>query len=127
MSTMDSVDLTINSKPGKYRGLRDSDVVISASAHDFEPESLAAFKSWFKEWNKEVYTVGPLIPSKPTTFVVPSNNARGSGLVEKFLDKAFAEYGPKSAVLVSSMSSTSRYLFMKYRRLDLIRVPVLAQ
>ncbi|PPQ73094.1 hypothetical protein CVT25_007907 [Psilocybe cyanescens] len=80
-------------------GLRDSDAVISASAHDFEPESLEAFKSWFKEWNKEVYTVGPLIPSKPTTFLIPSNNAQGS--IEQFLDKALKDYGPKSAVLIS--------------------------
>ncbi|PPQ89303.1 hypothetical protein CVT25_000370 [Psilocybe cyanescens] len=83
----------------RYRGLRDSDAVISASAHDFEPESLEAFKSWFKEWNKEVYTVGPLIPSRPTTFLIPSNNGQGS--IEQFLDRALADYGPKSAVLIS--------------------------
>ncbi|KAH9476166.1 UDP-glucosyltransferase 45 [Psilocybe cubensis] len=84
-----------------YRGLRDSDVIISGSAQDFEPETLEAFKSWFTEWNKKVYVVGPLIPSKPTTFVIPSNDAQNTGLVETFLDKALAEHGRLSTVLLS--------------------------
>lgn len=61
-----------------------------------------ALKAWFaKEWNKDVYTVGPLLASKPTKYGVSSNNGSLSSEIEVFLDKSLKQYGEKSLVLVS--------------------------
>lgn len=79
------------------------DAVFSLTAYDFEPVSVDAFKSWIaEEWNKEVYAVGPLLASKPTTYGIASDSTIISSEVETFLDKSLKEYGEKSLVLVSS-------------------------
>ncbi|PPQ87580.1 hypothetical protein CVT25_006080, partial [Psilocybe cyanescens] len=101
-----------------YNGLKECDVGFSLSAYDFEPESIDALKSWFaEEWKKEVYTVGPLLASKPTTSSVApdiktiangngnsnghSNGDPSSSEIQAFLEKSLKEYGEKSLVLIS--------------------------
>lgn len=86
------------------RGLKECDAAFSLSAYDFEPVSLDALTSWFAEWNKEVYTIGPLLPSRPTTYGISSDSSQSSGEVQEFLEKALKEYGQKSVVLVRSIN-----------------------
>lgn len=75
-------------------------------------------KSWFaEEWNKEVYTVGPLVPSKPTTYMIaaPEKSSLSSD-IEAFLDKSLKEYGEKSLVLVTSINKFVAVSLITYLR-----------
>lgn len=92
--------------------------MFSLCSYDFEPASLDAMKSWINaEWNKEVYILGPLLPSKPTTYGIASGNTPLSSEVEVFLDKSLEEYGPKSVAMVSSINRPSSDSFNHQRAL----------
>lgn len=81
------------------RGLREGDAVFLTSSYSLEGETLDAVKTWFKEWNQEVYTIGPLLP---TGYGIVQENDRGSSEIREFLDKALLEHGENSVTLVSS-------------------------
>jgi len=69
-----------------------------ASSYAFESESLQAMKSWFADWNKELFAVGPLLPSG---YGFTKQSSRGATEIENFMDRALKEYGEKSVVFVS--------------------------
>ncbi|KAF4610327.1 hypothetical protein D9613_010450 [Agrocybe pediades] len=69
------------------------DGVVMASSYAFENESLQSMKSWFADWNKELFAVGPLLPAG---YGFAKQSARGADEVEAFMEKALKEYGEKS-------------------------------
>lgn len=81
--------------------MRQTDGAFLVTAYAFERESIEALKSWHAEINKEVYVVGPLLPSKDD---VIADSSRGSSETKLFLEKAQAEYGEHSVVFVCSIN-----------------------
>ncbi|KAH9476214.1 Anthocyanidin 3-O-glucosyltransferase [Psilocybe cubensis] len=86
-----------------YKGLQECNSVFSLTAEDFEPVSVDALKSWIlEEWDKEVFVVGPLLPSKPTTYGIESDGGgHESSEIQDFLTKTLKLHGEKSLVLIS--------------------------
>ncbi|KAH9476220.1 UDP-glucosyltransferase 45 [Psilocybe cubensis] len=85
-----------------YQGLASCDAAFSFSAYDLEKDSIDAMRSWFsEEWNKKLYTVGPLFASNPTTYGMVSDSNNSSSDIEAFLDKSLKERGKNSLVLIS--------------------------
>lgn len=72
--------------------------MFTTSTYAFEEQSLNAVKSWISKWNKEVYVIGPLLPSGYGKMV----DNRGTGEIKEFMDKMLAERGRKSVILASS-------------------------
>lgn len=79
------------------RGLRESDAGFVTSAYVFEAESMEAIKSWFSEWNQDIYIIGPLLP---TGYGIDEESDRGSKETSDFLQKSLVEYGENSVMLV---------------------------
>ncbi|PPQ92738.1 hypothetical protein CVT25_015359 [Psilocybe cyanescens] len=80
------------------RGMKQTDGAFLVTAYAFEKQSIEALKSWHAEINKEVYVVGPLLPSRDG---LVADTSRGSTETEVFLEKAQAEYGENSVVFIS--------------------------
>lgn len=80
-----------------HGGLMESDVILVTTTYAFEKESLEGLKSWFSDWNKDVFVIGPLLPSGYGTL---ADSPRGSNEIQEFLDKKQSEDGPNSVVLV---------------------------
>jgi len=59
-----------------------------------------AMKLWFAGWNKEVYTIGPLLPSGYGTL---QQSNRGATDIQTFLERMLAKNGKNSVVLVSTV------------------------
>uniref|UniRef100_A0A8H7XNL3 Glycosyltransferase family 1 protein n=1 Tax=Psilocybe cubensis TaxID=181762 RepID=A0A8H7XNL3_PSICU len=76
-------------------GLKECDAIFSTSAHAFEEESLAAFKSWFSTQQKEVHVIGPFLSSKKTVDESLYAAARD------FLLHAQENYDENSVLLIS--------------------------
>ncbi|PPQ80127.1 hypothetical protein CVT25_001426 [Psilocybe cyanescens] len=81
-----------------YAGLRESDAGFVTSAYVFEAESMEAIKSWFSEWNQDIYIIGPLLP---TGYGIDEESDRGSKETSDFLQKSLVEYGENSVMLIS--------------------------
>ncbi|KAH9476235.1 UDP-glycosyltransferase 74G1 [Psilocybe cubensis] len=79
-------------------GMKEADSIFLTSTYSLEPITLDAARSWYKEWNKEVYVIGPLLP---TGYGTMRQSDRGSSEVSEFLDKALVEHGEKSVTLIS--------------------------
>ncbi|PPQ89308.1 hypothetical protein CVT25_000375 [Psilocybe cyanescens] len=77
------------------RGLKECDAVFATTAYAFEAESIGAFKSWFASWKKDAYVIGPVLSTRKV------EDAPGSTETKDFLEKAQAEYGEKSVLLIS--------------------------
>lgn len=69
--------------------------MFATTAYGFEEESIASFKSWFTSWKKEAYVIGPILSNGKV------EDAPGSTETKDFLDKAQAQYGENSVLLVS--------------------------
>lgn len=82
------------------RSLKECDAVLTTSAYALEAESLEGLRSWFSEWKKDLYVIGPLLPSEYGR--VAADSAPGFPETREFLDKALAEHGERSVMLVSS-------------------------
>lgn len=79
-------------------GLKEGDAVFVTSAYAFEDESIDALKTFFSQWNKEVFIIGPLLPSGYGTV---TESARGSKETEDFLERAKKKHGERSVTLAS--------------------------
>ncbi|KAH9476163.1 UDP-glycosyltransferase 84A1 [Psilocybe cubensis] len=82
----------------QYQGMRQTDGAFLVTAYAFEKESIEALKSWHSEINKEVFVVGPLLPSIGGAV---SDTTRGSSETELFLQNAQAKYGEHSVIFIS--------------------------
>ncbi|PPQ81811.1 hypothetical protein CVT25_013647 [Psilocybe cyanescens] len=78
-----------------FRGLKECDAVFATTAYAFEAESIGVFKSWFASWKKDAYVIGPVLSTRKV------EDAPGSTETKDFLEKAQAEYGEKSVLLIS--------------------------
>jgi len=74
--------------------LKECDAVLAVNAHALEKPAIDVMKSWFSEWSKDLYAIGPLLPSGHGN-VLQSN--RGYEDITEFLSK----HGPNSVILVS--------------------------
>ncbi|PPQ96417.1 hypothetical protein CVT26_005096 [Gymnopilus dilepis] len=77
---------------------KNCDEVLVATPEVFEPESVAAMRSWFSEWEKGTYIIGPLLP---ISFGTGAQSARGSGETASFLDRILSSHGQKSLLYIS--------------------------
>ncbi|KAF9557517.1 UDP-Glycosyltransferase/glycogen phosphorylase [Agrocybe pediades] len=78
--------------------LKECDGILAASSHAWENEGIEALRSWFTDWNKELYSIGPLLPS---SYGKLEQSSRGGRNVQEFLDRMLSERGEKSVVLIS--------------------------
>jgi len=85
--------------------LKECDDVISVSSYAFESESIESMRSWFAEWRKQLFVLGPLLPESYSSDI---QSSRGATDVEEFLETMLLERGEKSVLFVS------RYMFLCY-------------
>lgn len=85
------------------RTLEKVDGLLLYSPTSYEPEAVAAVKSWFAESGRGAYTTGPLRPtaSKVTMHENESKISDKSDEIVAFLDETLKNSGEKSLVYVS--------------------------
>ncbi|KAF4612109.1 hypothetical protein D9613_004547 [Agrocybe pediades] len=82
-----------------YNFLRECDGAFAASTPDLEGEAISALRSWLTDdWGKEVYAIGPLLPSG---YGVVEQSHRGATDIKDFLDRMLEKFGKNSTMLVS--------------------------
>jgi len=80
------------------RVLEQCDGALAVISHEWEQESIDVFKTWFSEEKKEVYAIGPLLPS---SLGVLEQGHRGAEDIKLFLDTMLGLEGENSVILVS--------------------------
>ena len=84
--------------------LEAADGAISITPTSYEPEAVAAMRTWFGETGRPVYAVGPLLPSASKE-AAAANEKKQSGegsQIQEFLDATLKSSGPKSLLYVSA-------------------------
>lgn len=84
--------------------LKECDDILVAAPEAFEKGSLDAMKSWFSDWKKETYAIGPLLPLDYGTGTRHSGSAVDME-IEAFLDKMLAQHGKNSVLFVSQITN----------------------
>ena len=99
-----------------------ADGVLLFTPASYEPEAVAAAKSWFGETGRHAYAVGPLLPaaSKATAQAHEKKLSAESAEIITFLDETLKTSGEKSLVYVSAFILVSMYMrnltdFYRYR------------
>ncbi|KAF9557508.1 UDP-Glycosyltransferase/glycogen phosphorylase [Agrocybe pediades] len=84
---------------GSYNFLRECDGAFAVNTPDLEGDAISALRSWLTDaWGKEVYAIGPLLPSG---YGVVEQSPRGATDIKDFLDRMLENYGENSTMLVS--------------------------
>lgn len=105
--------------------MTECDFILSFTSYDFEPVSVDALKAWIYEvWKNEVYVIGPLLPSDPTSYGFASDNSNMSSEIQTFLAKSLKDHGEKLVVLVSTITRVYDCNLSDYK-LDLFRNGIL--
>ncbi|KDR70117.1 hypothetical protein GALMADRAFT_887158 [Galerina marginata CBS 339.88] len=90
--------LVKSSLRGAYTLMQECDGIILTTAYAIEDRSIHAAKSWFADWKKATYVLGPLLPlgygAVPQSF-------RGNVDIATFLDRMLLEHGAHSVLFIS--------------------------
>ncbi|KAF9557518.1 UDP-Glycosyltransferase/glycogen phosphorylase [Agrocybe pediades] len=81
-----------------YKCLKSSNGVILASSHAWEGEAIEVMCSWFSDWGKVAYPLGPLLPSNFGSSVLEDSREEET---KHFLDSMLARFGENSTILIS--------------------------
>ncbi|KAI0633619.1 UDP-Glycosyltransferase/glycogen phosphorylase [Trametes polyzona] len=72
------------------------------TAEPYEPEAVAAFKSWYAETGRQAYVCGPLLPPTSATAVEKEKQQSKQGAqIQEFLDSTLKTSGEKSLLYIS--------------------------
>jgi len=93
------------------RFLKTADAVLLANSHAWEYEAIDAIDTWFSDWGKSVYCIGPLLPSN---FGVQQQSDGAPNGVIAFLDSMVQGEGKRSVILVRVKASSRMYYGHKY-------------
>ncbi|KAF4614972.1 hypothetical protein D9613_002487 [Agrocybe pediades] len=85
---------------GSSKFLKDCDGVVAVNAEALESESITAMRKWFSSWDKEVYAIGPLLPSG---YGAQEQSDRGATEIKEFLERMLEQHGKHSVILVRPM------------------------
>ncbi|KAI0071139.1 UDP-Glycosyltransferase/glycogen phosphorylase [Panus rudis PR-1116 ss-1] len=79
------------------------DGVVMSSAEAYEPEAVAETRAWFAETNRDVYVVGPLLPTttKPQEVFGEQKQSQDAAEIMSFLENTLEEHGAKSLLYFS--------------------------
>ncbi|KAF9551249.1 UDP-Glycosyltransferase/glycogen phosphorylase [Agrocybe pediades] len=83
---------------GSSKFLKDCDGVVAVNAEALESESITAMRKWFSSWDKEVYAIGPLLPSG---YGAQEQSDRGATEIKEFLERMLEQHGKHSVILMS--------------------------
>jgi hypothetical protein len=79
--------------------LQECDEAIMTTSYAYESASLDALKQWFSDMQKEVHTLGPLLP--PGYGSKTQNGEEGTSVdIETFLGKMLEQHGERSVFFV---------------------------
>ena len=78
---------------------------VLITTNSYEPEAVAATKSWYAETGRHAYLAGPLLPtsSKGTAAVNEKKQSAEADEIQAFLDETLRTSGEKSLLYVSSI------------------------
>lgn len=85
--------------------INDGDGVLVGSPEEFEPkETLADLQRWYGKTSRELYLVGPLLPTVKNDSAVERSIADKAQEIVDFMDRMHEERGPDSIIYVCSTS-----------------------
>ena len=83
--------------------IQECDAAIVITSYAYDSVSLDAVKQWFSNMQKEVYVLGPLLPSGYGTKT--QNSEEGTSIdIETFLGKMLVQHGERSVFFVKILS-----------------------
>jgi hypothetical protein len=89
---------------------RECDGLISVSSAAYDQKSLEALRVWFKETNRPVYAIGPLVPPglgdtglSDTAKQMEINSSNNGSDVQAFLDRILNSHGKQSLIYVNHL------------------------
>ncbi|KAI0631466.1 UDP-Glycosyltransferase/glycogen phosphorylase [Trametes polyzona] len=87
--------------PYVYETLESTDGAFLITAEPYEPEAVAAAKSWYAETGRPAYVCGPLLPPSSATAVEKEKQqSKEAGEIQEFLDATLKTDGEKSLLYV---------------------------
>ena len=77
--------------------------LILTTPEAYEPEAIAATKDWWAETQRQVWAIGPLLPSVASTEAVAGEEAQSPnfGEIKQFMDRIAQSHGERSLLYVS--------------------------
>ena len=78
--------------------------MIIASPEVYEPVAIAAMKKWWGEMQRQVWVIGPLMPSPSREEAIAGEEAQSAsfGEIKQFMDKTLSSHGEISMLYVSA-------------------------
>ena len=97
---------------------RECDAAIINTSYAYESLSLDAMKQWFSDMQKEIYVLGPHLPSGYGT-ETQNAEAGASFDIETFLGEMLVQHGKASVFFVRFFSSSAFQLSKNFLRFPL--------
>ena len=97
---------TCNGRPTRtvcnlvYRSLGLCDGIFLFTAESYEPEAVAALKTWLAKTGRSTYTCGPLLPTGSQAVANEKKQSKEAVEIEEFLDNTLKASGEKSLLYV---------------------------